>query len=295
MNCVLIGRGYWGKILEKYINQSKYFDLVGVYTRSTSALSYEEFLKSVVVDAVFICSPVSSHYEHVKYALLQGKHVFCEKPFANNVAESDELYELAREKNLCLYVDYIYACSPSIIKLVDIMPRIGEVQKVEFEMTQMGKFYADCDVLGNIGVHMLTAMGVVLGVDGYISELDAEHLYVSQAGMKLDSLYRFKYKGIPVSMKISIVSLEKMRKITVFGKNGIVKFDMMADKTIQCVLFNLDTNGVKNAQYLEDSFDETNNLTTAVEKFYSSIISSNFDNIELSRFVERTRDQMKSK
>ena len=155
MNCVLIGRGYWGKILEKYINQSKYFDLVGVYTRSTSDLSYEEFLKSVVVDAVFICSPVSSHYEHVKYALLQGKHVFCEKPFTNNVSESDELYELAREKNLCLYVDYIYACSPSIIKLVDIMPRIGKVQKVEFEMTQMGKFYADCDVLGNIAGGLL--------------------------------------------------------------------------------------------------------------------------------------------
>ena len=47
-----------------------------------------------------VITPVSTHYELAKTALLNGKHVFVEKPFTATVAQAEELIELAERKNL---------------------------------------------------------------------------------------------------------------------------------------------------------------------------------------------------
>ena len=43
------------------------------------------------LDFIYIASPNSLHYAHVKKALEHGKHVMCEKPFVPTAAEADEL------------------------------------------------------------------------------------------------------------------------------------------------------------------------------------------------------------
>jgi myo-inositol 2-dehydrogenase / D-chiro-inositol 1-dehydrogenase len=40
------------------------------------------------VDAVWICSPSQYHAEQIKAAAANGKHVFCEKPIATDLAET---------------------------------------------------------------------------------------------------------------------------------------------------------------------------------------------------------------
>ena len=54
------------------------------------------------LDFIYIASPNSLHYDHVKKALENGKNVLCEKPFVPTAAEAEELIELAKAKNLCL-------------------------------------------------------------------------------------------------------------------------------------------------------------------------------------------------
>ena len=51
------------------------------------------------LDFIYIASPNSLHYTHVKKALEHGKNVMCEKPFVPTAAEADELIALAKEKD----------------------------------------------------------------------------------------------------------------------------------------------------------------------------------------------------
>ena len=62
--------------------------------------SYEELVNDPEVEAVYIASPNSFHFEHVMLCLNHGKHVLCEKPFTVNAEEAEILYRTAKEKGL---------------------------------------------------------------------------------------------------------------------------------------------------------------------------------------------------
>jgi len=59
-------------------------------------------LRDAGVALVVIATPSDTHGALARQALLAGKHVVVEKPFALNMAEARGLVELARERGLCL-------------------------------------------------------------------------------------------------------------------------------------------------------------------------------------------------
>src|ERR1700712_906333 len=61
---------------------------------------FDELLKQDDITAIHICTPNFLHYQQSKAALKAGKHVVCEKPLANKVAEAEELVALAKETGL---------------------------------------------------------------------------------------------------------------------------------------------------------------------------------------------------
>lgn len=64
--------------------------------------SYEELVSDPQVDLVYVATPHSHHYEHVRLAVEHGKNVLCEKAFTMNAAQAEELFALAGEKNVLL-------------------------------------------------------------------------------------------------------------------------------------------------------------------------------------------------
>lgn len=54
------------------------------------------------VDAVWICSPSSYHAEQIKACAANGKHVFCEKPIATDLAETVEAINACNEAGVKL-------------------------------------------------------------------------------------------------------------------------------------------------------------------------------------------------
>ena len=64
--------------------------------------SYEALVSDPEVELVYVATPHSFHYPHVKLALEHGKHVLCEKSFMMNAREAEELTALARRKGLLL-------------------------------------------------------------------------------------------------------------------------------------------------------------------------------------------------
>lgn len=75
-------------------------NLADKYGFSKAYGSYEELVNDENADLVYIASPHSHHYEHAKLCLEHGKHVLCEKSFTANKKQAEELFELAKSKNL---------------------------------------------------------------------------------------------------------------------------------------------------------------------------------------------------
>lgn len=66
------------------------------------AQTTEELIHNPKVDLIVILTPVGSHYELIKAALLAGKHVYTEKTITDNLVNAKELIDIANEKGLCL-------------------------------------------------------------------------------------------------------------------------------------------------------------------------------------------------
>lgn len=62
--------------------------------------SYAGVVQDPQVDIIYVASPNGRHYEDVKLCLDGGKCVLCEKSFTLNAQQAQELFDLARSKNL---------------------------------------------------------------------------------------------------------------------------------------------------------------------------------------------------
>lgn len=62
--------------------------------------SYEEMLKDPLVDLVYVATPHSHHYEHMKLCIAHKKPILCEKAFTANEAQAREVFELARKEQV---------------------------------------------------------------------------------------------------------------------------------------------------------------------------------------------------
>lgn len=83
-------------------SQQKADTFAAQYNIPVSYGNYEEMLADATIDAVYIATPHSHHYEQIKQCLNAGKHVFSEKVMVTSRKQLDEVMQLAAKKNLYL-------------------------------------------------------------------------------------------------------------------------------------------------------------------------------------------------
>lgn len=88
---------------------------------------YDELLNEV--DAVYITSHPSKHYDQVRKALLRNKHVLCESPVTLNSLETKELFELA-EKNHCILMEGLKTAYVTAYERLILLAKTGKIGKV---------------------------------------------------------------------------------------------------------------------------------------------------------------------
>ncbi len=96
----------------------------------TYETDYHDLIARPDVQLVDVSTPGDTHKEVVLAALAAGKHVICEKPLANNLAEAREMLEAARNAGTVAVVNYNYRRVPAVQfakKLVDD-GAIGEIR-----------------------------------------------------------------------------------------------------------------------------------------------------------------------
>jgi predicted dehydrogenase len=125
------------------------------------------------IDLIDICTPGDTHAEIAIAALAAGKHVLCEKPLANTVAEAEDMVaaaEKAAADGVRAMVGFTYRRVPAIAmarRLVD-EGRIGDVRHVRAQYLQdwiadpeaplswrLDKAKAGSGALGDIGAHII--------------------------------------------------------------------------------------------------------------------------------------------
>jgi len=79
----------------------------------TATADYHEIIRNDAIDAVMIsATPERLHYPMARDALLEGKHVFLEKPIALELHEADELIALSRTSRLKFTIGYSQRFNP---------------------------------------------------------------------------------------------------------------------------------------------------------------------------------------
>lgn len=87
------------------------------------------------IDIADVCTPTFLHKEHVMEALSRGKHTIVEKPIALKAADAKEMYGLAKDKEVQLFVGQIirfYKESQILREIVEDR-RYGKVLDASFE------------------------------------------------------------------------------------------------------------------------------------------------------------------
>ncbi|NOU98250.1 gfo/Idh/MocA family oxidoreductase [Paenibacillus sp. LMG 31456] len=79
---------------------------------ATIFTSMEDMLKSEQFDAVDICLPTDLHRQAVELAASYGKHVFCEKPIALTVEDSEAMIEACKKAGVTLMVGHVVRFFP---------------------------------------------------------------------------------------------------------------------------------------------------------------------------------------
>ena len=119
------------------------FELAAVYSRSEDkAREYankqgvkviftnlEEMAKSDLIDAVYIATPNALHAEQSIVFLQNKKHVLCEKAFASNLKEVENMIKVAKENKVLLMEAMRTTVLPNFQVVKENLHRIGKVRK----------------------------------------------------------------------------------------------------------------------------------------------------------------------
>ncbi|MEE2773011.1 MAG: Gfo/Idh/MocA family oxidoreductase [Bacteroidota bacterium] len=103
--------------------------------------SYEAILKDEEVDVIYVATPHVYHAEITKDCLHHGKAVLCEKPFAMNRSQVEEMIALAKEKNIFL-MEALWTKFLPHFKAVEETIKTGKYGKIKAIKADFG-FKAD--------------------------------------------------------------------------------------------------------------------------------------------------------
>ena len=135
------------------------------------------------IDLIDICTPGDTHLEIAIAALAAGKHVLCEKPLANSVAEAVQMADAARaaaEKGVFAMCGFTYRRVPALALAKRFVEegRLGEIRHVRAQYLQdwlsdentpltwrLDKSKAGSGALGDIGAHVIDLAQWVTGSD----------------------------------------------------------------------------------------------------------------------------------
>lgn len=232
-------------------------------------------------DAADIIAPTPFHFSLCEMAIKKGKHVFVEKPLANDMEEAKILLKLVKESNVKLQVGHVERFNPAFLALegVALHPMFIEVHRLA-EFNPRG---TEVSVILDLMIHDID---IIL----HIVKSEVKNIYSSGVAVMTDTPdianVRIEFNnGCVANLTSSRISLKKMRKLRIFQKDAYIGVDFLAKKTEIISLntgdstdgfsFDIETlNGTKSILVRNPEPPDVNAILMELEKFTESILQN---------------------
>ena len=228
----IIGIGNWGKNLVRDVSKISCVKTcssrgdpknISWLKKNYPSIQYTSDSKEIFtdkeIDAVIIATPINTHYNLVKKALLSKKHVFVEKPISSTLSKAEELIKIAKKNNLLLFVGQIFIFNEILKKIVQISKR-ENITYVNFVWNKFGTF--DEDIFLNLVSHDLSIILTLFGKPkkiklvsafGFISKCDIVTLTLELPNNKKCQIH------------VNRCSNHKQKLVTIFTQKNIYIWD----------------------------------------------------------------------
>ncbi len=179
-------------------------------------------------DAVAITTPVSTHYELARSALLADKHVFVEKPLAQKVEQCLKLNELAQQRDRILMVGHVFKFNPGIQYVKTLLEEedLGKVISIHAIRTNLGPVRTDVNALWDLGTHDLSIFNYWLSEQP--SSVTASGLSYLSDQREDTVIANYIYSDqVMATIHVSWLHPRKVREITVVGSEKMLVWNDM--------------------------------------------------------------------
>ncbi len=235
----VIGWGYWGPKIARNLDSLPHAMVAMVADMDARRLTtlavnqpwiqttthIEDIFRSEV-DAIVIATPVSTHFQLAREALLHGKHVLVEKPLTASVTEAEELVALAREQQLVLMVGHTFEYNPAVNELRKLVQsgELGKIYCIEAERVNLGLFRNDINVIWDLAPHDISILLYLLDRKPEKIKVQA-HAHVQSHVEDVAHLDLEFADGMNAHVHVSWLHPCKIRRVTVIGDARMVVYD----------------------------------------------------------------------
>ncbi|MGZ3608688.1 MAG: Gfo/Idh/MocA family protein [Ktedonobacteraceae bacterium] len=235
----IIGWGYWGPKIARNIDSLQGAAVTIVadtdaqrlksaasnkpWIQTTSQL--EDIFKSDI-DAIIIATPVSTHFQLARKALLHNKHVLVEKPLTTCITEAEELIELALQQQRVLMVGHTFEYNPAVNELRKLMQsgELGNIYCIEAERVNLGLFRNDINVIWDLAPHDISILLYLLDKKPEKIKVQA-HAHVQSNIEDVAHIDLEFSDGMNAHIHVSWLHPCKIRRVTVIGDARMVVYD----------------------------------------------------------------------
>ncbi len=206
------------------------------FNAENSFNDYQKFLESNI-EAVYISSKNSDHYQQVIDAANAGKNILCEKPLSMTSEQAKEMVEVCKRNDVTLTINYVMRHHPIIKKTKEFIDSklLGKIvsisAKFNFDYQPNDNFRFKMDESGggalrDLGTHMIDLLrylgGEIESISGNVDNI----IYDSKVDDFAAGLIKFEnggYGDFNVSFNVS----EPVNRIEILGHRGTIIIDKM--------------------------------------------------------------------
>jgi predicted dehydrogenase len=235
----VVGWGYWGPKIARNLDSLPHAVVTIVADTDIHRLASlrvnqpwvkitalpEDIFRSDI-EGVIIATPVRTHYQLAKDALLHGKHVLVEKPLTASVAEAAELVALAEEQRRILMVGHTFEYNPAVNELRKLVQSgdLGKIFCIEAERLNLGLFRSDINVIWDLAPHDVSILLYLLGKKPEQIRVQA-HAHLQPNIHDIAHLDFEFAEGMTAHIHVSWLHPCKTRRVTVIGDARMVVYD----------------------------------------------------------------------
>lgn len=192
--------------------------------------TYEALANDADVDAVYVSTPHPFHCANTILCLNAGKAVLCEKPFAMNVGETDEMITAARKNKAFLLEAMWTRFVPAMGKIRELIGQgaIGEVRMLHADFGYRARFDATSRAFApelgggailDVGVYPISLASMLFGEPERI--VSAGHL--GETGVDEQNAIIFGYGEGQMALLSSALRTTTPQEVVIMGTDGMIR------------------------------------------------------------------------